>query len=714
MDKFIGKVLDDRYEIVELIGVGGMSYVYKAKCRRLSRYVAVKILKREFASDQEFIKRFKNESDAVARLSHKNIVNVFDVSNGRELHYIVMEFVDGITLKDFLIKKKRLDWKQTLFFTYQIAEGLDHAHSRGIIHQDIKPHNIMLLRDGTLKVADFGIAKLENEGETKVIKEAIGSVHYVSPEQAKGSTIDQRSDIYSLGVVMYEMITGKTPYTGDNAIAIVMQHINSMPTPPSVLNSNFPKAFEYVIMKAMNHNIRNRYRDCKEMISDLEKVKLNPNVLLGNTKIQEITHTQPISKDEIRSYVANNLENSHVLGVKMKEDLDNFAKNPVLPKNDKGYIKANDDAFDNFDDLDNYDENNYNDDEHYDDYDDGRDNRRNSRDDEYYDDDYEYERRPKRKKNKNKKIAQIAIAVVLLLAILSGAIWFAVSKVFVTQSDMMTVPQLVSMMFSDVLDDPNYADFEILIKEEIISEFAEGTIISQVPEADKMLVVGGKIYVVVSSGIKKIDMPKLTDWEYTSAEAELNRLGIANVKIQFDYSPDFEKGKVISSNPEQGTEIDGESVITLLVSAGKELVLATVPDLLGLTIEEANTKLKDNDLIMGNVTEQVSLSPAGTIINQGIQAGIETTSETKVDVVIAKSADVALETKTTNITVDVPSDMDDETVHMEVYVDNDNVYSKVHDVGSASFNVKISGTDAVMVTIYANGSLIDEKVIDFD
>ena len=223
MDRLIGKFLDNRYEILEVIGMGGMAIVYKAKCHRLNRMVAIKVLKNEYAKDAEFRKRFHDESQSVAMLSHPNIVAVYDVSRSDDIEYIVMELIEGFTLKEYLKSRKQLSWQETSFFAIQIAKALDHAHSRGIIHRDIKPQNIMLLRDGTVKVADFGIARQMTQQNTYNIGEAIGSVHYVSPEQARGSHVDNRADLYSFGVVMYEMLCGRLPFEGDSAVSVAVQ-----------------------------------------------------------------------------------------------------------------------------------------------------------------------------------------------------------------------------------------------------------------------------------------------------------------------------------------------------------------------------------------------------------------------------------------------------------------------------------------------------------
>lgn len=287
MDQYIGKMLDDRYEILELIGSGGMANVYKARCHRLNRLVAIKILKSDLADNAYFRRRFHDESQAVAQLSHANIVSVYDVSTNPDREYIVMELIDGITLKQYMERRGRMDWRESLHFITQIMRGLSHAHSRGIIHRDIKPQNIMVLRDGSVKVADFGIACLANQGQT-LTQEALGSVHYISPEQARGDRIDARSDIYSAGVVLYEMLTGRLPFEGDSAVSVAIQHLSSVPLAPRDIDPSIPEPLELICMKAMNSDPNKRYASADAMIEDLEKFRRDPSVDMDYIR-QELT-----------------------------------------------------------------------------------------------------------------------------------------------------------------------------------------------------------------------------------------------------------------------------------------------------------------------------------------------------------------------------------------------------------------------------------------
>ena len=299
MDRFLGKRLDGRYEIQEIIGIGGMAVVYKAFDIQENKIVAVKILKDEFGTNVEFLRRFQNESKVIAVLSHPNIVKVFDVSFGDNFQYIVMEYIDGITLKEYIERKQSIPWKDALYFTVQILRALQHAHDKGIVHRDVKPQNIMLLRDGTIKVTDFGIARFSRSDERTITDKAIGSVHYISPEQAKGGPIDEKADLYSVGVLMYEMLTGCLPFDGDNAVSVAIMQLQDEPKHPREIDSNIPVGLEQITMRAMRKNPEHRYHSDAEMLRDLEEFKRNPEIDFGY-------EDACVDIDNMNSYVEDN------------------------------------------------------------------------------------------------------------------------------------------------------------------------------------------------------------------------------------------------------------------------------------------------------------------------------------------------------------------------------------------------------------------------
>ena len=294
MDKYLGKRLDGRYEMRELIGVGGMAYVYKAYDSVDDRTVAVKILRDEFLTNEEFTRRFRNESKAIAILNHPNIVKVLDVGFGQHLQYIVMEYIDGITLKEYLDQRRDIRWKEAVHFTVQILRALQHAHDKGIVHRDIKPQNIMLLSDGTIKVTDFGIARLSRSDLRATMdgEKAIGSVHYISPEQARGEITDEKADIYSVGVVLYEMLTGRLPFDADNAVSVAIMQMQSEPTMPHLINEDVPEGLEQITLKAMQKDAEKRYQSAAEMLSDIDEFKRNPSIKFAYTYFVDETPTR--------------------------------------------------------------------------------------------------------------------------------------------------------------------------------------------------------------------------------------------------------------------------------------------------------------------------------------------------------------------------------------------------------------------------------------
>ncbi len=312
MDKYVGKRLDGRYEIQEIIGVGGMAIVYKAYDNQENRIVAVKILKDEFVSNQEFIRRFKNESKAIAMLSHQNIVKVYDVSFGDLIQYIVMEYIEGVTLKEVIERQGSLRWKDAVHFTIQILRGLQHAHDKGIVHRDVKPQNIMVLADGTIKVTDFGIARFTRSDQRTITDKAIGSVHYISPEQARGEKTDEKSDIYSVGVMLYEMITGQMPFQAESAVSVAIMQLQREPKSPTEINGSIPEGLEQITMHAMQKTPERRYQSSAEMLCDLDAFRKDPAITFGYSYFVDDSPTKFVGAFDETEDVAEEIEEEDV------------------------------------------------------------------------------------------------------------------------------------------------------------------------------------------------------------------------------------------------------------------------------------------------------------------------------------------------------------------------------------------------------------------
>lgn len=613
MDKYIGTVLGGRYEILEVLGVGGMAIVYKAYCRVLNRYVAIKMLKEEFAQDEEFRRRFYNESQAVAKLSHNNIVSIYDVVHSDGLDYIVMELIDGITLKEYMQKRGHLPWQETVFFAQQIARALEHAHSRGIIHQDIKPHNIMLLRDGTVKVTDFGIARLESNQETRVMQEAIGSVHYIAPEQAKGSPIDARVDIYSLGVVMYEMLTGKLPFEGDSAVAIVMQHINSVPMMPSEIMPGVPKGMDEIVMHAMCPNVSKRYATAQEMYNDLEALKQSPETQFGYSQ-HDVRGNAP-SLDETRTI--------------------NYPHSPVMPENESVLRQPTYRAREEED----YPE---------------RERRMSDpidEDDGEEDDDEIYApKRTKTKRRKRKKslsdspmaLAGVVVAIIAVAAIVVGAL-----LIFSGGSKKVAVPNFIGMDIEEVMSqqDSKYADFYLAEADqrEYDPDYKEGEIISQDPEKGKKVVKGTKIILTVcgtkddaNSNEDSYEMIDFSDMELDQVERLLKQNGLENsYKIVKESNDEIEEGRVIRTDPSKGIRVTADDDITIYVSTGKQADMVKVPSVTKMSLEKAKSLLQSYGLKVGETHNQEDDSAVGTVFRQSIAAGTKVDEGTSIDLYVS-------------------------------------------------------------------------------
>ena len=604
MDKYIGRLLDNRYEILEMIGTGGMAVVYKARCHRLNRLVAVKILKDDYLEDEEFRRRFHSESQAVAMLSHPNIVSVYDVSTSIMADYIVMELIDGITLKQYMEKKGVLNWKETLHFAIQIAKALEHAHSRGIVHRDIKPHNVMVLKNGSVKVTDFGIARVMSQSNT-LTKEALGSVHYISPEQAKGGRVDNRSDIYSLGVVMYEMMSGRPPYDGESPVAVAIKHINGGAPMPSTLNPNIPGGLEQIIMHAMALEPSDRYDTASAMLRDLDEFRKDPGILFDYNvpPLDEVIHIQRpplvLQPDPPKTIAEQTVEKKHS-GVS------------ATPKRSSDQVRTNVPS--------------------------GR-RRRDPREEQ---------------RNKVATAAIIACSAVLVLAIIVFLVVLFSDGTGKTPETIL-VPNLIGEDYESLAANPNYT---VKLNERVHdSEFEEGQIILQNPEAGEQMNKGEAIYVTVSLGEvpATVTMPNLVEWELTEAERAIDNLNMnLTIKITHENHDDIPKDSVIRTNPQMDSLLETGQEIELVVSLGVEYKVSAMPDIIEQEKEDAEKILKDQKLDLEITFEEIydSNVEKGCVVRTSPEADEEIVTGDKVTVYISKGANLVPMSAVLNLNVD--------------------------------------------------------------
>ncbi len=678
MDQYIGKMLDNRYEILECIGTGGMAVVYKARCHRLNRLVAVKILKPELASDADFRRRFHDESQAVAMLSNANIVSVYDVSHSDGLDYIVMELVDGMTLKQYMQKRGTpLNWREALHFITQIVRALSHAHSRGIIHRDIKPHNIMVLRDGSVKVTDFGIAQLASAAQNTMTQEAIGSVHYISPEQAKGSHVDCRTDIYSAGVVLYEMLTGRLPFEGDTPVFVAIQHINSIPVPPRSLNPDVPKALEDITMKAMAPDLAQRYGTADEMLEDLKEFRKNPNMEVAQPAAQFSGVDEPtMVVPAIRS--AGQTEHPHRTREqsppgrreRRREDLeDDYDDDP--PRRGGGFLPA-------------------------------------------------------------------LIAILVILLFIGGMVYFLYNfllKGMFSEVQEYSVPSLLGYTLEDLENNKSIlGDFRLENGGTVYNaEYPEGQICAQTPDANTKVREGEKtITVNISGGEDKMYMPRVDGWDARQALQKLqNEMGL---KVIQEYAPsdDITKGYIISYTPFEGTLVGKgyQEEVTIVISSGPESVPVMVPRFINVNFDQVQSQLDSLGLKMGKVeryhndeyaegrvfwqsVDERKEVEQGTVIDFWVSLGPEepepTPSDEPVvtepplqseDPSVVPTLDVSVPTSTQTISVDLSRYVG--SVNVRIVVGDVTLYDGAVEASTGILSRQINASGLQMVYIYIN------------
>lgn len=591
MNQYIGQLLDDRYELLEVIGTGGMAVVYKARCHRLNRLVAVKVLKDEFLGDEEFCRRFRAEGEAVAMLSHPNIVQVFDVSASDSAYYIVMELIDGVSLKRYMEAKGILNWKETLHFATQIAKGLEHAHSRGIVHRDIKPHNVMVLKNGSVKVMDFGIAQVMNKNTT-LTKEALGSVHYISPEQAKGSFTDSRSDIYSLGVVMFEMMTGRPPYDGDSPVAVAIQHINGGAPLPTSLNPNIPAGMEQIIMKAMALEPKDRYSSATELLNDLEEFRKNPSLTFDyQTVLNSATRKIPtVSAGNTRpKTTAEKIAQSK--GGTSRTDMNLSASRSATGRVNEPAISA---------------------------VPSGRSQEalaraRKRREEEAHRD---------AQRSRTATIAVVTCSVVAIIAIV--VFLAAIFNGFLLNQDKgrVEVPYLTGSMYAEDFD-VRYPNFTIrLLPQQYDDFYVSGQIMHQEPAGGSMVAKGTEIFLTISMGEEpKVKlMEDLVGVTQDRATSFLIGQGLKTL-VREEASDEYPAGCVVRTEPTAGEELSEDQTVKLYISTGPARLEAKMPYVVNV---EMNMALQVLDQLgfknVSTASVYSSTVSAGNVVAQSVAA----------------------------------------------------------------------------------------------
>lgn len=580
-----GIVLGNRYELLEKIGEGGMSEVFKARCNKLNRFVAVKILKKEFCNNADIAEKFKGEATAIATLSDNNIVNILDVGTQDNINYIVMEYVKGKTLKDIIKQVGKMNYETAISVAIQIARALDCAHRNNIIHRDVKPQNILVTEDGIMKVTDFGIAKSTTSETITNTSTIMGSAHYLSPEQAKGSFIDCRTDLYSLGVVLYEMVTGNLPFQADTAVTIALKHVQEDVVPPKNLNSKVPDSLNQLILKAMEKEPIKRYQSAKEMIADLQKIKDDPNAHIDKGE-EDNNHTI------IMSAVTEQISK--------KDNLNNKKNNEY------------------------YDED----------------------DDDYYEDDDDEKMGKSNKGRIMKIIIGVALVVLLLTALGVGA--YKMTGSLATNNKEVQVPNIVGKNVDDAKKQLDSLNLILLEGGTETSDQPEGTILKMNVDAGSMVKEKSEIRVIVSGGETKLKMPDLLEYDIDTAKPILKSLGLQISDSSEEFSDNVPKGQIISQNPKKETEVSPNDKITVVVSKGPEIKLTTVPNVKGLETEVAKSRLSDAKLkVTVEEKETQNESENAKVLSQSTE-GNKVEQGTTITIVIGKYIAKLPDPNTTN------------------------------------------------------------------
>ena len=602
-----GIFLGNRYQVLSKIGAGGMADVYKGKDTMLNRFVAIKVLKKEYREDENFVRKFRSEAQAAAGLLNPNIVNVYDVGEDRGLYYIVMELVEGITLKEYIERKGRLSHKEVISIAIQMCTGIGAAHAANIIHRDIKPQNIIISRDGKVKVTDFGIAKATTSNT--ISSNAMGSVHYSSPEQARGGFSDAKSDIYSIGITLYEMVTGRVPFDGDSTVSVAIKHLQEEITPPSEYVPDIPYSLEQIILKCTQKNGERRYSNTSDLIQDLKRSLVDPD--------GDFVVIPPLrSADTV---------------IITDEELDNIRDS---------YDDEYDDEYDDNEYEDGYDDDEYDDDEYdHDEYD----------DDEYDDDEYDRKKRGSEevnpRMNKVMKILTIVVAVIIVfIAIFAIGKAAGIFKGFGSgitaeeTEDKVKVPNVVGKTEEEakkILNDKKLG-FKVVARKES-KKYEEGLISKQSVEPGEKVKKNTMIEVVVSSKLvgDQITVPNVAGMDEAEAQKTLEAEGLKVGTSEAVYSDQYEEGIVIGTTPASGSKVSENIKIVMQVSKGSEKI--TVPNVVGKSDSDAQSMIKSAKLKVGTVTYEYDDSVAeGKVVSQSVAGGKKVSAGTTVDILVSR------------------------------------------------------------------------------
>lgn len=725
-----GSYLINRYEIIMKIGSGGMADVYKAKDHVLNRLVAIKVLKQEYSTDATFVKKFRVEAQSAAGLSHPNIVNVYDVGEDDGVYFIVMELVQGITLKNYIDMKGKLDIREALNISVQIASGLSAAHENRIIHRDIKPQNIIMSRDGKVKVTDFGIAKVADS--TTVTTTAAGTVHYISPEQARGGYSDERSDIYSLGITMYEMVTGRVPFEGETNVAVALMHIQSEITPPRQLEPSIPVSFEKIILKCTQKKPERRYASARELIADLRKVLTHPDgeyvvipgaIPQGRTIVMNNNDIDSLKAASLRKNLGTKPEETYVEKPEEEEE-----EKPVQkPVQKKRPVKKKDLEEDNDDDFDK---------------------------DEEDDDDEEVN------PALSKVMMALGIGGFIILAVIiffiighaagffggSGSLFDHKNKDTSTESistesvsdtssdtstagERVTVPDLSNNTQDEAKDALKKLRLGVNVQTGTSDDVPEGQVYDQSPAAGTKVDVHTQVTIYISSGKETFSLDDVTGMQYQQAQAQLENDGLV-VSLEFDYSDSVGSDKVISTSPKAGSQVAKGDTVTITASKGKETKTTIVPNLLGQNIDDAIQMIKDAGLTYNGKSSDYSDSYSeNQVMNQSISAGKTVDEGTTISLTVSLGSRVTSYSASIPIESPFGRDITDGDGNTDVYDSGqvtvvvykpDGSSETVYDQntsegglpGSVSTTSTASGSGTVYV--YLNGVQVSSYSVDFE